>query len=120
MIITIILSALTGLGIYLMIKSYDFEILGAILTTIFGCYLIIHLLIWSLASYDYNIFIEKRNAFELTLKTARENGRELEAAAITKEISEWNQILASSKYSNKIFLLSDYIDDRIETLKPIE
>ena len=120
MIIAIILSLLTGFGIYLCIKSYDYEFTGLTLTAVFGLYLIIHLLAWSLASYDYNIFVEKRNAFEKTLETVRSNGRELEAAAITKEISEWNQKLASRKYSNKIFLLSDYIDDRIESLEPIE
>lgn len=120
MIITIILSIIVGFGIYLCVKSYDFEILGAILITVFGFYLLLHLLLWSLASYEYNAFLEKRNAFEQTLKVARENGRELEAAAITKDISEWNQQLASRKYSNKVFLLADYIDDRVETLEPIE
>lgn len=120
MIITIILCVLTGIGIYLANKTYDFEILGIIISSVFGLYLIIHLLIWSLASYDYNLFVEKRKAFVSTLENAREKGRELEAAAITKEVAEWNKTLASSKYTNKVFLLSDYIDDRIEDLEPIE
>jgi len=120
MIITIILCVLIGLGIYLLNKTYDFELIGVILITVAGLYLLLHLIFWSLASFDYNLFVEKRNAFEQTLKVARENGRDLEAAAITKEISEWNQSLASKKYSNKLFLLTNYIDDRVETLNPIE
>lgn len=99
--------------------SYDFELLGGILALFAGIYLICHTLFWSLASYDYNKFVTKRQAFVETLQYARENESKFELASITREVSEWNQQLASSKYDNSVFLLKDYVDDRISSLEPI-
>jgi hypothetical protein len=120
MIITIILLAILLIGIYIANKSYNFDLLGIVLSTVSGLYLVMHLLFWALASYDYNLFVEKRNSFVFTLESSRENKRDLESAAILKEISDWNQELASQKYNNTLFLLDDYIDDRIEYLEPIK
>ena len=114
-----ILSALFVLGIYILKKSYDYEFLVAILCVCSGLYLLIHLLLWSLASYEYNKFVTKRKAFVETLQYARKNESKFELASITKEVSEWNQRLESSKYDNNVFLLKDYIDDRVMYLAPI-
>ncbi len=56
----------------------------------------------------------------MTLKTSRENGRELEATAIIKDVAIWNQDLAEQKYYNSFFLLDNYFDDRIENLELLQ
>ena len=114
-----ILSVLFVLGIFIVKKSYDYAILGIIIYVCSGFYLLMHILFWSLASYDYNKFVTKRQAFVETLQYARKNESKFELASITCEVSEWNQQLASSKYDNNVFLLKDYIDDRILSLEPI-
>lgn len=115
----IVLLGLTILGIAVAISSYDYGFLGAIIVLIAGIYLIYHTLFWSLASYDYNKFVTKRKAFVETLEYARKNENQFELASITREVSEWNQQLASLKYDNNVFLLKDYIDDRVTSLEPI-
>lgn len=114
-----ILSILFVLGIFIVKKNCDYEFFGMIISFCSGFYLLIHILLWSLASYGYNKFVAKRNAFVETLEYARKNESQLELASITREVSEWNQQLASSKYDNNIFLLKDYVDDRISSLEPI-
>lgn len=114
-----ILSVLFVLGIFIVRKSYDYEFFGIIISFCSGVYLLIHILIWSLASYEYNKFVVKRNAFVETLEYARKNESQFELASITREVSEWNQQLASLKYNNNVFLLKDYVDDRISSLEPI-
>lgn len=122
MITLIILIALTAIGIWLFDKDDDDwqVVVGIIMFLVFGLWAIIHILCLSFVSYDYGLFVEKRNAFEQTLITSRANGREYETAAIVKEVAQWNVKLASLKYRNKNFYHSQFIDDRIESLKPIE
>ena len=74
---------------------------------------------WMVASYDYNVFVAKRNAFVETLAEARKNNNPIELAAITKDVSEWNQQLAASKYNLTVFMIKDYTDKRVADLKPI-
>lgn len=114
-----ILLGLTIFGIVVALKSYDYDLLGGILALIAGIYLILHTLIWSVAGYNYNKFVTKRKAFIETLEYARKNKSKFELASITREVSEWNQQLASLKYDNNVFLLKDYVDDRILSLEPI-
>lgn len=114
-----ILSVLFVLGIFIVKKSYNYDFFGIIISFCSGLYLLIHILIWSLASYEYNKFVAKRNAFVETLEYARKNESQFELASITREVSEWNQQLASLKYDNNVFLLKDYVDDRISSLEPI-
>ena len=114
-----ILSVLFIAGFLIVKKSYDYEVLGIIICFCSGFYLLMHVLFWSLSSYDFNKFVTKREAFVETLKYARKNESQFELASITREVSEWNQQLASSKYDNNVFLLKDYVDDRISTLEPI-
>lgn len=119
MITTIILIALLVLGIYLERKT-DYVFLGFTMGLISGILLLFHIGAVSLVTYDYEMFVEKRNAFEQTLKDSRENGNDLERAAIMQNVSEWNVQLASQKYRNTTFLLDTYIDDRIMDLEPIK
>lgn len=119
MITLIILIVLVATGGYLTTK-WDYEILGALMCIIFGLLLLIHSIAWGTASYNYGLFVEKRNAFERTLNEARKNANEYETAAIIKEVAQWNQKLAEYKYDNKTLFFDQYIDDRVELLEPIK
>ena len=119
MITLIILIVLVGIGIYLT-TTLNYEFLGIIMCVIFGIWLLIHIFGWGLKSYEYGLFVKKRNSFELTLKEARKNGNEYETAAIVKDVAQWNIKLAVYKYDNKTLFFDQYIDDRIELLKPIK
>lgn len=115
----VILIILIVIGIFLM-RSCDYDFHGFMMCLVFGFWLVMHLIAWSLSSYEYGLFLEKRNAFEQTLNEARKNGNEYETAAIVKEVAEWNQKLAEIKYDNKTLFYDQYIDDRIEMVKPIK
>lgn len=114
-----ILLGLTILGIVAFKQSSNYMGLGSIIALLSFLYLILHTLIWSVAGYNYNKFVTKRKAFIETLEYARKNESKFELASITREVSEWNQQLASLKYDNNVFLLKDYVDDRILSLEPI-
>ncbi len=119
----IILSVLFIIGVVIIKKSHwtsDYDMIGFIISMISGIYLILHIVGWSVSSYSYNVFLVKRNAFVETLKEARKGKNQFEVAAITKDVSEWNQKLAEAKYDNNIFLLKDYVDDRVINLQPIK
>ncbi len=117
--ILIILIVLVLIGVYLS-TTWDFDLLGFLMIAFFGSYLLIHILFWLVASYEYELFVEKRQAFEQTLANAREAEREYEVAAIIKDVAEWNVKLARQKHDNNFFLLDSYIDDRFEDLEPIK
>ena len=119
MITLIILIVLVAIGGCLTTK-WDSELSGIIMCLIFGLWLITHSFAWGLVSYEYGLFVEKRNAFEQTLQVARENGNEYETAAIVKGVAKWNVKLAEAKYDNKTMYFDQYIDDRVDLLEPIK
>lgn len=108
-----------SIGIYITKKSYNYGGYGLILSILSGIYLVLHVIMWSIASYEYEVFVAKRNAFVETLTKARKNNNVVELAAITKEISEWNQQLSVAKYNLTVFMIKDYTDKRISDLQPI-
>lgn len=123
MITFFILLALLILGIVVFCKgSYynNIDILGFTLILVSSMFLLIHLISVFLVSYEYEIFVEKRNAFEQTLNESRKSTNPYETAAIVKEISEWNKELAERKYDNKTILFDQYIDNRIDDLDYIK
>lgn len=120
MITLIILITLVAIGVIIAQRSYNYDTVGIFLAGLSGSCLIIHILLISVKSYDYEMFVVKRNAFSETLKSARESGREYETAAIVSEISSINIKLASLKYDNKTIFLDQYIDDRFDLLEPIK
>ena len=120
MITLIILIVLTGIGIYIIKTSWDYEGLGILMSVIFGVCLLIHTIGILKVNYDYGIFVVKRDAFEKTLTESRKKGNDFETAAIVKEVAEWNVKLAEYKYDNTIWYFDQYVDDRIESLDPIE
>ncbi len=115
----IILSTLIILGVILARKSYDCEFFGVVVVIISGMYLIIHSVLWSTSSYTYEKFVVERESLVETLEYTRENNNQIELASVTLSIIKFNKELASAKYDNDIFLLKDYIDDRVKDLKPI-
>jgi hypothetical protein len=115
----IILSVLFVLGIFIVKKSYNYDFLGFIICVFSGIYLLMHILLWSTSSYQFHKFVTKRKAFVETLEYARKNESQFELASITREVSKWNKELASLKYDNNVFILKDYIDDRVMSLEPI-
>lgn len=123
MTLSIILLAAIALGAYLM-RKYDFDVLGHIIGIVVclfcGIWLTCHLSCFILVERDYNIFVIERNAFEQTLKDSREGGNDYEAAAIVQEVARYNIRLSMEQYNNKNAFLGQYIDDRIEDLKPIK
>ena len=119
MITLIILIVLVAIGIYLT-TTYDYDLLGILITCICGIWLILHISFWASSSYTYRFFVEKRNAFEQTLNVARESGNEYETAAIIKEVTQWNIQLAGYKFNNNTFYIGQYVDDRFELLEPIK
>jgi len=120
MITLIMLLTLTGLGFYLYNKGWDYEVGEAIMITFFGLWLSIHSICLLTASYGFEMFVVKRTAFEKTLNDSRKNGNDYETAAIVKEVAEWNVKLAQYKYDNTTLYFDQFIDDRIDTLEPIE
>lgn len=120
MIISIILITVVGTGIYFSTKGWEYEFSAAMLLIFGGIFLATHILFISVASYDYEMYVTKRESFTQTLKNSREGDRPLESAAIMKEVTKWNEKLAEDKYKNKTLFLDQYIDDRVENLKPIK
>ena len=120
LIIFTVLTVLTGVGIYFLTRGWDYEILGFIFTIIFGLWLIAHTICILTVSYDYEMFVVKRDAFEKTLNDSRKNGNDYETAAIVKEVATWNISLAEKKYYNNTLFFDIYVDDRIELLEPIK
>jgi hypothetical protein len=119
MITLIVLIVLVIVGIYLS-TTWEYDALGFSMCIIFGIWLALHSIALILVTYDYNIFVEKRNAFEYTLKESRENGNKYETATIVKDVAEWNIELAKYKYNNSTIFLDQYIDDRVELLELIK
>lgn len=124
MITLIILIVLIAIGCVLSKREsygfgHDYQASGVLMIITFGLLLIFHSIAWRISFYEYEVFVEKRNAFEQTLKHSREVGNEYETAAIVTQVAEWNIDLASRKYDNKTIFINQYVDDRIELLEPI-
>lgn len=83
-------------------------------------WLIIHVICWSAASYNYKCFVARRNALEQTLHDCRATGNQYETATIVKEVSDWNGNLAKKKINLETFVLESYEVEEILTLKPIK
>lgn len=117
--ILIVLIVILGIGI-IICNKYGFEMLGFLITFFSGLYLLIHITSMLTATYSYEILLVEREAFETTLKESRENGAELEAAAILREVTEFNISLARDKYDAQTFFYHSYYDDRILDVQPIK
>lgn len=121
MVTILILTALTVVGILLGQSWNDgVSFTGVVLAVLSILFMIVHLLMYLPKSYTYEKWVTERESFESTLREARQNSSELERAAMTKEVAEWNRKLAGAKYDNNHWFFGQYIDDRVETLEPIK
>lgn len=121
---TIILLVVIAIGVILIKLDYRFRsdtwgFVGILVTMFSITIMTLHIIALSLMSFQYREFMAKRDAFETTLKEARLHNNPYESAAILQNISQWNVELAKIQFQNKTFLFDQYIDDRIETVKPI-
>ncbi len=119
MVFGIILVVLIVIGVLMMMRD-SYDIFGFLIGFIFGIALIIHTIVTSTRSYQYDIFIQEKESFEETLKFSREFGNEYESATILKEVIEINATIKLNKWHNKNWFLGQYVDDRIEDLQPIK
>lgn len=117
MVISFILIGVFLIGCFL-IKMYNSYFWGDALCIVSAVYLFTHLLFCLFSSYEYDIWIVKRNYFVNTIWDSKINN--FERAFMMGKVAKWNEELASKKLSNKTFLLKDYIDDRYENLQPIK
>ena len=119
MLILLGLTVLTIVGIVLM-SNYNTEFLGVIIVTIFGLALLVSLTIIGVNQAIGVSKVEEYNAFVKTLELARNNEEiELERAAVTSKVVEWNQYIASAKYWND-GLLDIFVHDGVAGLDYIE
>ena len=118
----LIASIFFGILTHYALRAYE-ELLSMVFlstTIIFSVFFIFFGISVSLKTYNYEVWVKERESFVTTLNNSRESGRELESAAIIREVAQWNRELASLKYDNKTILLDEIIDDRIEDLEPIK
>jgi hypothetical protein len=100
MIIIIISAVVFAAGIRLM-YSYKYDEYGFALTVIGGLTLFVCLALLLGVRSDERSELAKIKAFEITLSEARLNGSDVERAAISQKIAEWNEKIAAVKYWNE-------------------
>ena len=83
-------------------------------------YLFIHSIFYPLSSFDYELLEADRNSIQQSLDDSRLLGNEYESATILKDVVGFNRSLAKRKYMNNTLFFNQYIDDRIDFLKPVQ
>jgi hypothetical protein len=125
MVLIIFGTVITALGAYLGNKNFNYRleylnILGFIISVLFGVLTLFLIVGGACQGYEYNSFVVQRDAFETTLLISRAEGRALESATMSVEVSVWNKKLALFKYKNTLFFIKDMVDDRFNSLKNIQ
>ena len=118
--ITLIIAVLILVAAIFLLRTYDYDLLGLIVIIFDSLFLFFHIVSLLLLTYDYELFVVKKESFQRTLSESRLNSRELESATILKEVVEWNKDLAERKYNNTTLFFDQYYDDRIMELEPIK
>lgn len=119
LIIVAILCALACWYFYDTDYNFVFSVFGTMLAMTIA-YMIVHVCLWATASYRYKCLVVEREVIAMTLEHARSSENNIELAAITKNLCEFNSKLAEEKLDNSVFLLKDYVDDRVMDIKPIQ
>ena len=117
MLILIVLILVAVLAILLCIHftTKDNIYLFALFGTLFlaaVAYLVIHIGLWSTAGNRYESLVIERQAIVLTLEHARATENNIELAAITRTICDYNAKLSQEKLLAKRFFTKDYVDER--------
>jgi preprotein translocase subunit SecF len=114
LLVLIILSIFIGIITKNSINDFSFSlIIGTLIL------FIVSLLVVLTKGYEYNKFKHQKEAIEQTINYSRENNIN-ENYTVTEKIIEWNSELSKKQYQNTIWILDEYIDDRIMDLKPIK
>lgn len=119
MIALIISLIILGIGTYLF-RTRNYDTLGVIIIIFTSMFLVFHVALISFKSYDFELYMARRDSFERTLNESRKSGRELEAAAMLMQVSQWNETLSVRKFNNTNLFLGQYNDNRIMDIKPIK
>ena len=97
-----------------------FEWLNWIILITSSFYLFIHSIFYPLSSFDYEMLEANRNSIQKSLNDSRILGNKYESATVLRDVLDFNIRLAERKYMNKTLFFDQYIDDRIDSLKPIK
>lgn len=91
-----------------------------IVSSIFGFVLVISLIILPFSYYSGKAEVQRYYALKETINQSRQvKGSDIERAALTKEIADYNKDLAEVKYwNNSIFDI--YTPDELANLKPLK
>ena len=116
MIIVIILAVLTVLGIVLERKT---EAIGGLIIILCGGLLLVAVIAKLGFSIETHGKISEFQATNTTIEQARQNGIDLENAAIQHKIIESNQWLANRQYYNST-IFGWWIPDEVDRLGPIK
>ena len=121
MIIFISLILLFGLGVFLLCKEREWGtgIAGMFLITFPSIFLIICTISLIVNPMEVKSNINKFLATEATIEAARENGVDVENAAIQHKIIESNQWLVKEQYYNST-MFGLWIPDEVDNLKQMK
>ena len=124
MFLEIIFLVLVIIGIRLLYKYDGYNegnLLGGwLLIIIFGISLIINTVNLMTVSYYFDVYEKQMQAHQETLDNVRANEFEFETATIALDIISVNKNLARYKRENQSWFYDIYVDDRIDSIKPIK
>jgi hypothetical protein len=109
-----------AIGIYL-ILDYDTELFGGILLSLCTIAFFLAALIIPSERYKTRVSMVEYEAFKQTVNQSRSKEiSEIERAAITTEISQWNQWISATKYKNNTWFFDWTIPDDVMDLQPFK
>ena len=114
-LIVLILVAVLAILLCIYFTTKDNIYLFALFGTLFlaaVAYLVIHIGLWFTAGNRYESLVIERQAIVLTLEHARATENNIELAAITRTICDYNVKLSQEKLLAKRFFTKDYVDER--------
>lgn len=120
MILILILSVLTIIGIIVMVCSKEYSSVnttGFFMTAIFGSCLVFALALLLISYYSTKAEVNRYYALKETIEVSRNNDiSELERATLASEIAKYNKDLASIKFWNDT-IFDIYIYDGLAELE---
>tara|TARA_R110000796_G_scaffold161858_1_gene278619 strand:- start:2703 stop:3071 length:369 start_codon:yes stop_codon:yes gene_type:complete len=122
MFLEIIFIVLVIVGIISISKSdYPGDSFGGwLIAVIFGIALLVNTIELFTVSYEFEVYEKEMEAYQETLDNIRANKVEFETATIAFDVIQVNTRLARLKRENKSWFYDIYLDDRIDSIKPIK
>ena len=114
------LIVLTAISIWVVGRYIDND-LPVVFTILCALTLLVYTIGIIASRMGYKDDLQKIQAFKQTLQVARADSTSTyERAAMTKQIIEWNERIASAKYWNNTLILDICIDDRFANYEPLK